>query len=78
MLGIVTRWDRDKGFGFLRSDADGASYFVHVTALTGEGMFKAKYLAPGDRVEFELGPPRPPHQKPVAKNVKRASAEVTS
>ena len=45
-LGIVTRFDKKKGYGFIKAKKDGASYFVH------KSQFRGGYLEPGYLVEF--------------------------
>lgn len=48
-MGIVTRWNRDRKFGFIRCYEDGESYFVHAKHLTDD------YELPiGSIVEFEI------------------------
>ena len=42
--GVVTRFDRRKGYGFIKSKKDGVSYFVH------SGWLEYGYL-----VEFSVG-----------------------
>jgi len=43
----VTRYDADRGFGFISPDDGGADLFVHVSSVKGDG-----YLEQGDRVRF--------------------------
>ena len=45
--GVVTRYDADRGFGFISPDDGSADLFVHISSLKGE-----EYLEPGDRVRF--------------------------
>lgn len=47
--GTVQRFMSDKGFGFIKSDADGAELFVHFSELQGSGF---RNLEVGQRVEF--------------------------
>ncbi|MCU1691984.1 MAG: cold-shock protein [Frankiales bacterium] len=48
--GTVTWYEDGKGFGFIAPDAGGPDVFVHANALV-EGL---AYLAPGDRVAFDV------------------------
>lgn len=45
--GVVTRYDADRGFGFISPDDGGPDLFVHVSVLRG-----GEVLEPGDRVRF--------------------------
>ncbi len=45
--GVVTRFDADRGFGFIKPDDGGADLFVHVSSLKGED-----HLEEGDRVRY--------------------------
>lgn len=47
--GIVTRFDKRKGYGFIKSKKDGASYFVHKSQCR-SGCLEHGYL-----VEFSVG-----------------------
>ena len=47
--GVVSRYDADRGFGFIAPDAGGADLFVHVSVLRG-----AEALHEGDRVRFQV------------------------
>lgn len=49
MWGIVTKYNKERGFGFIRSKVDGQSYFVHVSQIQ-DGV-----LEPGYLVEFGVG-----------------------
>jgi CspA family cold shock protein len=47
----TVKWFNDaKGYGFISPDGEGSDFFVHHTAIVGEGY---KSLAEGARVEFE-------------------------
>lgn len=46
--GTVTRYDEDRGFGFIASDAGGPDLFVHVSVVRG-----SEVLEEGDRVRFK-------------------------
>lgn len=47
--GAVTKYNKDRGFGFIKSKVDGQSYFVHVSQNHGG------YLERGYLVEFNIG-----------------------
>ncbi|WP_036962310.1 cold-shock protein [Promicromonospora kroppenstedtii] len=47
--GTVTRYDADRGFGFIAPDAGGADLFVHVSVVRGDEV-----LEEGDRVRFKV------------------------
>ena len=49
--GIVKFFDNKKGYGFIKSDADG-DYFVHFTSIISDEDYKK--LDEGDRVSFEV------------------------
>ena len=50
--GIVKWFDEKKGFGFICDDTEGKDYFVHFSAINGQGF---RSLTEGDRVSFDLG-----------------------
>ncbi len=61
VLGQVTRWDDDKGFGFITPEQGGVPVFAHISAMRGE-----RRPCVGDRVLFvpdagEAGRPRAQH-----------------
>ncbi len=62
MWGIVTKYDKERGFGFIRSKVDGRSYFVHVSQVQ-DRILDAGYL-----VEFGVGINRKT-EKEEAKNI---------
>ena len=33
--GVVTKYNKDRGFGFIKSKVDGKSYFIHVSQIHG-------------------------------------------
>lgn len=43
MLGTVTRYFNDKGYGFIRGE-DGKSYFIHKSKLNGEYIERGYYV----------------------------------
>lgn len=49
MWGVVIRYDKERGFGFIKSRVDGQSYFVHVSQIQ-DGFLEHGYL-----VEFGVG-----------------------
>lgn len=50
MIGVVKRFNQDKGFGFITM-SDGQDVFFHYSQLVMEGF---KTIAQGTEVEFEL------------------------
>jgi CspA family cold shock protein len=62
-LGVVARYDTERGFGFITPDAGGADLFVHVSVLRG-----AEPLHPGDRVRYQV---RQTDRGPQADRVER-------
>jgi CspA family cold shock protein len=48
--GVVKKWDRDKGFGFIESE-DGDELFVHMSDL--HITVNLKRLIEGQRVSFD-------------------------
>lgn len=49
MWGVVSKYDKERGFGFIKSRIDGQSYFVHVSQIQ-DGILEYGYL-----VEFGVG-----------------------
>ncbi|MFD7024969.1 cold-shock protein [Promicromonospora sukumoe] len=47
--GTVSRYDADRGFGFITPDAGGEDLFVHVSVVRGD-----EYLEKGDRVRYKV------------------------
>ena len=47
--GVVTRYDAERGFGFIAPDAGGADLFVHVSVVRG-----SEALEEGDRVRYKV------------------------
>ena len=62
MWGVVTKYNKERGFGFIKSKVDGQSYFVHVSQI------QDRILERGDLVEFGVGINRKT-DKEEAKNV---------
>ena len=63
--GTVKWFNDSKGFGFITPDEGEKDWFVHYSAIQGDGF---KSLAEGDRVEFEVGEGP---KGPAAENVTR-------
>lgn len=62
MWGIVAKYNKERGYGFIRSKVDGRSYFVHVSQI------QDRILDVGYLVEFGVGFNRRT-EKEEAKNV---------
>lgn len=62
MWGVVTKYNKERGFGFIKSKVDGQSYFVHVSQI------QDRTLERGYLVEFGVGISRKT-DKEEAKNV---------
>ena len=50
-VGIVKRFNVEKGWGFISREGDLSDVFVHFTAIEGEGY---RTLEVGERIEFEV------------------------
>ncbi|MGV8979147.1 MAG: cold-shock protein [Cellulomonas sp.] len=61
--GVVTRYDAERGFGFIAPDAGGVDLFVHVSVVRG-----AESLQEGDRVRYTV---RQSDRGPQADGVER-------
>jgi cold shock protein len=62
-VGVVARYDVERGFGFITPDTGGADLFVHVSVLQG-----TEALHPGDRVRYQV---RQSDRGPQADRVER-------
>jgi len=49
--GQVKWFNENKGYGFIKQEADGQDIFVHYSDIQGEGF---RTLSEGDNVEFEV------------------------
>ena len=70
--GTVKWFDREKGYGFIRSDDGGEDVFVHHTGIAGSGF---KSLNEGEKVTYEVAEGR---RGPQAQNVSRVANEPGS
>lgn len=50
MQGVIKRWNRERGFGFLKVDG-GADVFLHASELKKAGL--TDEVSEGDRFSFE-------------------------
>lgn len=49
MQGVVVKFDRDRGYGFIRTQEISQDLFVHIRSVRDR-----QYLVPGQRVDFEM------------------------
>lgn len=63
MLGVVSFYNRKRGWGFVTPDDQTSDLFVHVSQLP----LKHRYLTEGDRVAFEVGER---NGRPLALNIR--------
>jgi len=71
--GVVRWFDEQLGYGFISGDDDDIDYFVHFTNIQVSGF---KSLLEDDKVEFELGDPRPGKSRLQAVNVRKVESEA--
>lgn len=53
MMGIVTKFDVTRGFGFIRPDDNTRDVFIHFTGIIGSGF---RTLNEGEVVSYDLEP----------------------
>jgi CspA family cold shock protein len=53
MIGKITTWNLERGFGFIKSDGGGADVFVHCSGLSDRSR---DHLPVGIRVSFDIAP----------------------
>ncbi|CAF1017601.1 unnamed protein product [Adineta ricciae] len=72
--GIVKRFSKEKGFGFIKRDTDGQDVFVHFQAILGTGF---KTLNEGQQVEFQVsdGTKGPEARDVVVKNATTVTSD---
>ena len=62
MTGVVSFYNRQRGWGFAIPDDKSSDLFLHASNLP----FNHRYLTEGDRISFEIGESR---GKPLAINI---------
>lgn len=83
--GKITRWNEDRGFGFIRPSGGGSDVFVHARSFesdrkrssNGEKRRHSVVISEGDLVEFEIMR-NPRNGKSEAKRAKRISSSSRS
>ena len=70
--GVLTKWNDDRGFGFIAPAGGGDEIFVHVSAFPRDG-FRPRL---GELISFETGPG--PNGKPRAVQIMRPVGQAAS
>jgi cold shock protein len=71
MLGVVSFYNRKRGWGFAIPDDGGSDLFLHASQLP----FRRRYLNEGDRISFEVGER---NGRPLAINIQIIEDSATS
>lgn len=67
--GVISRWDDEKGFGFIRPPAGGGEFFLHISAFRGD-----RRPLEGDAVRFVAGTDR--QGRPRAEHARLAGLAI--
>ena len=72
MSGVITFWNKDKAYGFIRTVVNGKheSYFLHISDIVEGSLFPSV----GDSAEFDAVPAKPGKKCGSAANAKIAAA----
>lgn len=66
--GTIARINNEKGYGFISIEGQERDVFFHTSALVGVQLNE---LHQGDKVTFDVVPPKEPGKGPAAVNVNR-------
>jgi CspA family cold shock protein len=53
--GTVKVWSKGNGFGWIQPDSGGDRVYVHKSGVERRDPDRAAYLAPGEKVEYQIG-----------------------
>lgn len=73
--GTVAVWSKGRGSGWIKPDSGGERVYVHKSGIVREQADRAPSLAPGERVEFQIGQRA---QGPAAINVRPIAPEASA